>query len=238
MHRYAEGDCAAMGRITHFVWTDIGPEDEDAFNEWYTNEHVPDRVLHIPGFLRGRRFRAATGGPRYLAYYEMTDRDVFWSEQYVEMRGNPDPKSRYFVPKFKNALRSTATIACQADEDEGVFLGIAGITRPGEDSGQRPVPLSDADLRRAAADHEIPRVRLSRTDWELVNGNFERMNTLSRGAMRPPDKVPGWMLTVEGGSGAKVAECLDALLPRFGDDATIDAWAIMRQISEVSAPAR
>ena len=57
----------ASDRITHFIWTDIAPEEEAAFNEWYTSEHMPDRVLRVPGFTRGRRFGALSGGPKYLA---------------------------------------------------------------------------------------------------------------------------------------------------------------------------
>jgi hypothetical protein len=227
-----------MGRITHFVWTDIGAEDEDAFNDWYSNEHVPDRILRIPGFLRGRRFRAVSGGPRYIAYYEMADRKVFWSEPYVQMRGNPDSKSRFFVQRFRNALRSTATIASESDVGEGLFLAVAGVTRLGEENDHYSAPLSDSDLEGAANQYGVPRVRLSRTDWELVNGNFKRMDSLSRGSLRPPDKVPAWMLTVEGDTAEKVSACIGTLMPKFGDEARVDAEAVMERISEVSPPAR
>ena len=223
-------------KITHFVWTDIGKEDEDAFNAWYSDEHVPDRILKIPGFLRGRRFAALSGAPRYLAYYEMANREVFWRNEYVQMRGNPDEKSRYFVQRFRNALRSTATIECEADRGEGEILAIAGITRPG-DEGPSAAPFGEPALAPIVGG-DVSRIRLSRSDWDLVNANFKKMDGLSRGSLRPPDKVPAFMLTVEGSDAGAVAAALDALTPSFGDTASVEARAVMRLISAVSAPAR
>lgn len=49
------------------VWTDIPPVLESAFNAWYNREHMPERILGVRGFVRGRRYIASEGGPRYLA---------------------------------------------------------------------------------------------------------------------------------------------------------------------------
>ena len=35
------------------VWTDIAPEAEAEFNEWYNKEHIP-QLLGVSGFLTGR----------------------------------------------------------------------------------------------------------------------------------------------------------------------------------------
>ena len=224
---------ASGGKITHFIWTDIPAEDETAFNAWYNEEHMPDRVVRIPGFLRGRRFSALSGGPRYLAYYEMANRDVFWSEDYVRMRSEPDPRSRYFVAKFRNALRSTSTIDSEIDTGEGRFLGIAGLTRP-EDEAEAPAPFSAAAVAPIAAAGGLSRIRLSRTDPELVQGNFKRMAAHTRGSLRPPDRVPAWVLTVEGETAAAVAGGLDVLQNRFGPQAKVEARAVMELVKAVS----
>lgn len=61
------------------------PVDEDAFNAWYDEEHVPLR-LRVPGFLSARRFRAvATAGPRYLALYDLASVDVLHSSEYLRL---------------------------------------------------------------------------------------------------------------------------------------------------------
>jgi hypothetical protein len=63
------------------------PADEDAFNAWYDEEHVPLR-LGVPGFLSARRYRAAAVGgdsPRYLALYDLATVDVLQSEAYQRL---------------------------------------------------------------------------------------------------------------------------------------------------------
>lgn len=49
-----------MSAAILIVWTDIPAEIEADFNEWYNREHLPDRVLRMPGFLRGRRYVCIT----------------------------------------------------------------------------------------------------------------------------------------------------------------------------------
>ena len=58
------------------VWTDIAEALESGFNEWYNREHMPERILGVPGFVRGRRYIACDGGPRYLAVYEASSNAV------------------------------------------------------------------------------------------------------------------------------------------------------------------
>lgn len=55
---------------------------EDAFNDWYTNVHLPD-VMRIPGVVAAQRYRLTEdqrpGGVhpyRYLAIYECETDDV------------------------------------------------------------------------------------------------------------------------------------------------------------------
>ncbi len=55
------------------VGTNVIPEREEEFNEWYNEVHVP-MLLKAPGILRAARYRveSAEGDlPRYLAIYEM-----------------------------------------------------------------------------------------------------------------------------------------------------------------------
>ena len=51
------------------VWTDARAENDAAFNDWYNRAHLPERTGH-PGFLNGRRYKAISGSPRYLALYD------------------------------------------------------------------------------------------------------------------------------------------------------------------------
>ena len=55
-----------------FVWSDIDPDHEADFNQWYDREHMEERV-RIPGF---------TGARRYLALYRATSLADFTSDVY------------------------------------------------------------------------------------------------------------------------------------------------------------
>jgi hypothetical protein len=57
------------------VWTDVAPEAEAEFNEWYNSEHIPER-LAVPGVLAAQRYQAVEGQPKYIALYELADVNV------------------------------------------------------------------------------------------------------------------------------------------------------------------
>jgi hypothetical protein len=73
------------------VWTDIDGPHEAEFNRWYDEEHVA-RLLEVPGFLSAGRYRALTGGPQYLAMYELEDHNVLSSAAYLDaVKYRPSP---------------------------------------------------------------------------------------------------------------------------------------------------
>jgi hypothetical protein len=83
------------------VWTDVAPEAEADFNEWYDKEHVPE-IVSIPGVLSGRRYQTLEGGPKYLALYEMADEKVWSSPGFTKVRENPTQWSKKMLPAFRN----------------------------------------------------------------------------------------------------------------------------------------
>jgi hypothetical protein len=65
-----------------FVWSDIDPDHEADFNQWYDREHMEERV-RIPGFTGARRYRAVSGSARrYLALYRASSLADFTSAAY------------------------------------------------------------------------------------------------------------------------------------------------------------
>lgn len=84
------------------VWTDVAPEFEAEFNQWYDTEHVP-QLLGIPGFLKASRYQAVEGQPKYLAIYELADENVLKSDAFRQVRDNPTQWSRKIIPQFRNA---------------------------------------------------------------------------------------------------------------------------------------
>ena len=68
----AESDMAPalqLGRM------DVPAEIDADFNTWYNTIYIPN-YEKVPGVIRGRRFRAVTGTPTYLTFYEFENPKV------------------------------------------------------------------------------------------------------------------------------------------------------------------
>ena len=59
-----------LGSAAMLLSFDIVPDAAAEHDHWHTFEHLPER-LSIPGFLRGTRWIALEGQPRYLVLYEV-----------------------------------------------------------------------------------------------------------------------------------------------------------------------
>lgn len=66
---------ATKGNGIFLIYTDVDPQHEDEFNDWYNTEHLPE-LLAVPGILAAARYEAVKGGPKYLAAYEIESTDV------------------------------------------------------------------------------------------------------------------------------------------------------------------
>jgi hypothetical protein len=54
---------------------DVPAEVDREWNEWYSTIYVPN-YEKVPGVIRGRRYRAVTGTPTYLTFYEFENPTV------------------------------------------------------------------------------------------------------------------------------------------------------------------
>lgn len=54
------------------VMAQVKPEQEEAFNRWYNEDHMPKALNRFPGVLSGRRYKIQDGGDgfNYMALYE------------------------------------------------------------------------------------------------------------------------------------------------------------------------
>ena len=69
------------------IWASKGvpAEVEDEWNRWYSTIYVPN-YEKVPGVIRGRRYRAVEGTPRYLTFYEFEDPKVSESDAWAVQR--------------------------------------------------------------------------------------------------------------------------------------------------------
>ena len=99
-----------LGKAAMLLSFDIAKEAEHEHDDWHTHEHLPER-LAIPGFLRGTRWVALHGEPRYLVLYEVADLDTLASSAYLERLNNPTPWTRKMMPHYRGMARGLCAVA-------------------------------------------------------------------------------------------------------------------------------
>lgn len=137
------------------IWNGIADEGRADFYAWHLNEHMPERV-GIPGFLRGRRYRAADGAtqPEFFTLYETLSFQVIQGSDYLARLNSPTAWTRAATAHFKSTTRSLARVL----SSHGVGPGGAMLTMRFDipsDAGRTAVPLLTAALDAAA---RLPRV--------------------------------------------------------------------------------
>jgi hypothetical protein len=80
------------------VQVEIDPADDEEFNRWYDEEHVPEK-LATPGFISARRFRVHSGESRYLVIYELENALAATSPAY--MGQDPTEWGRSIMARWK-----------------------------------------------------------------------------------------------------------------------------------------
>ncbi len=81
-------DYTNPGKGLLLVTMDVDEEYEEELNDWYDEEHVPERLAG-PGFVSARRFRlcegSSAGQSRYLAIYELDSPQVLDTPEYLAL---------------------------------------------------------------------------------------------------------------------------------------------------------
>ncbi|EUC41600.1 hypothetical protein COCMIDRAFT_105717 [Bipolaris oryzae ATCC 44560] len=104
------------------IWGSVDPTtvDEGALNDWWTNEHLPER-LRLPGFQRARRYRALNpenGHNEYLAVYQLSNVQDLASAEYLHALNHPTQKTMQFMP----SLAQMSRFACEIVSSESASV--------------------------------------------------------------------------------------------------------------------
>jgi hypothetical protein len=111
-----------LGKAAMLLSFDIAPEAISEHDEWHTHEHLPER-LAIPGFLRGTRWVALHGAPRYLVLYEVKDLDTLASDAYLARLNHPTPWTAKMMPYYRGMTRGL----CSVVGSSGFGMGHVGL---------------------------------------------------------------------------------------------------------------
>jgi hypothetical protein len=112
---------ALMGHGVLAIWNGIDPAAEDEFVAWHVREHIPERVS-LPGFLRGRRYVALDGHPKYFNFYETQSTADLTSPAYLARLNAPTEWTRRVVANFKDTSRTICDVTWSIGEGEGGFV--------------------------------------------------------------------------------------------------------------------
>lgn len=99
-----------LGKAAMLLSFDIVQDAIPEHDDWHTHEHLPER-LSIPGFLRGTRWVAVQGQPRYFVIYEVEQLATLTSSAYLERLNNPSPWTSKMMPHYRGMTRGFCSVA-------------------------------------------------------------------------------------------------------------------------------
>jgi hypothetical protein len=182
---------ALLGNGVLAIWNGIKPEAEDDFVAWHVREHIPERV-GLPGFLRGRRYVALDGHPKYFNFYETTSVVDLSSASYQARLNAPTAWTRQVVAHFLDTSRTICDVSWSIGLGEGGFIEAINF----ETSLEPSAVASNLKGPLSAALAAIPGV----VGIHLLQGQAQagRGQTAEKELRGTPDKVAAWILLVEG----------------------------------------
>jgi antibiotic biosynthesis monooxygenase (ABM) superfamily enzyme len=87
-------------RVIFVMGTDISPDKEEKYNEWYDNTHLA-MVLKCPGMLQARRYqivKQSPNCPKYITIYDLANEaSIDASNSSAEMSAVREDKTRPFT---------------------------------------------------------------------------------------------------------------------------------------------
>ena len=98
-----------LGRAAMLLSFDVVADAVAEHDDWHTHEHLPER-LSIPGFLRGSRWIALQGTPRYAVLYEVEGLATLGSAAYLERLNDPSPWTTRVMPGYRGMSRGFCAV--------------------------------------------------------------------------------------------------------------------------------
>jgi hypothetical protein len=186
-----------LGKAAMLLGFDVDAPAIPEHDDWHTHEHLPER-LAIPGFLRGTRWVAVQGQPRYVVLYEVEELATLTSAAYLERLNHPSPWTTKMMPHYRSMTRGL----CSVERSAGLGMGHFGLLtrfRPAAGEESRLVDWLVTDI-------------VARLPQRPGLGSVH----LLRGALAPPmtneqrirgvDEGVGWALLTTGYSQEALAD--------------------------------
>jgi hypothetical protein len=181
---------ALIGKGVLAIWNGIAPAAEDEFVAWHVREHIPERV-GLPGFLRGRRYVAIDGHPKYFNFYETETVADLASPAYHARLNAPSDWTKAVVAHFTDTSRTICDVAWSSGVGEGGWIE-ANVLETAASAEAFDTALRARLGGAIAANPGI--VGLHLLQGQAAAGQGDTAEKKLRGT---PDKVAAWILLVE-----------------------------------------
>ncbi|MBL27665.1 MAG: hypothetical protein CMM50_08970 [Rhodospirillaceae bacterium] len=227
-----------LGKGVMAFWNDITAEGEADFNHWHVYEHIPERV-GVPGFLRGRRYTALSGTPKYFNFYETENVGTLTSKPYLDRLNDPTPWSKRSLANFRNSNRTLCDVTLSQGRGEGAVIATFRLSAaPGRADALREW-LAETAFPALAEQPGIVAVHLLEADQTA-----SRAETKEKSIRDKPDEVADWVILLEGVEAGPVeaarADLLsDASLAAQGaTKPDVGIYRLLYSLSEIELPAK
>ncbi len=197
-----------LGKGILAFWADIAPGGEAEYNHWHSREHIPERV-GIAGFLRGRRYVAVSGSPKYLMFYETETVETLASPAYLARLNDPTPWTRRMLPLFRNNNRTVFRVTLSLGQGVGGAMATLRLGPLGDREEELRAWLTGTTLPALTERPGVVGAHLGEADLSAT-----RVPTEERKLRDREDEVARWVVLVEGADGEAVeTACRDHLSP-------------------------
>jgi hypothetical protein len=182
---------ALLGTGVLAIWNGISASAEDDFVSWHVREHIPERV-GLPGFLRGRRYVAIDGKPKYFDFYEASDLGVLSSDTYRVHMNAPTEWTKRVVAHFTDTLRTVCDLAASFGRGEGAWVETIRLSASA-DAGTFKTAIAEKILRPVSEQPGIVGAHLLQGQQTASAGD-----TAEKKLRAQPDQVADWVVLIEG----------------------------------------
>lgn len=203
------------------TWNGISDEGRLDFYQWHIHEHMPERIS-IPGFLRGRRYRASDENtfPEFFTLYEVEEFAVLKSEQYLARLNAPTPWTRRATAYFQNTSRGLGHVIFSTGPGPGGALATIRFNSTQSDKEtSKNLSARLADLSKGPL---LCGLHLCRADEEASQVKTEESK--GRTDISTP---PKWVILLEGCTTDSLSHPTSALLDQqYVTDAIVGRYLL------------
>ena len=178
------GDLILWGSV------DSATVDEDALNDWWTNEHLPER-LRLPGFQLARRYRALepkNGQNEYLALYEVWNVQDLATPEYLHALNHPTDRTVQFMPclakmnrfacrRTWEKLSAYPAAKTRHKSNDYLFMVVCNL---GEEAAKSGHSYINQVLDRLSLDEHPPSVEIMRSRLATVSPAITTQGSTSK----------------------------------------------------------